>query len=82
MPLTFTLLMKACLSESPAHRPSFAQTVTILKDLGAEVQRGHYINSDGWLQVRCYPTTTVAPLKFGKPLLNNVMVFDHVRFRR
>jgi hypothetical protein len=51
VPLTYTLLMKACLSRSPAHRPSFAQTLTILKDLCSEVACGSYINSDGWLQV-------------------------------
>jgi hypothetical protein len=52
VPLTYTLLMKACLSSNPLSRPSFSQVLTILSDVSEEVLRGCYINSEGWLQVR------------------------------
>jgi hypothetical protein len=51
VPLTYTLLMKACLSSNPLSRPSFSQVLTILSDVSEEVLRGCYINSEGWLQV-------------------------------
>jgi hypothetical protein len=41
----------ACLSQSPDDRPSFAQIITLLDDMIAEVQRGKYIDSEGLIQV-------------------------------
>jgi hypothetical protein len=52
VPLTYTLSMKACLSEKPSERPSFAQVLTLLADMRQEVGGGHYINSEGRVQVR------------------------------
>ena len=39
--------MKACLSDAPAERPSFADLVTLLHDTVAEVEDGSYANSEG-----------------------------------
>jgi hypothetical protein len=51
VPLTYTLTMVACLSAKPEDRPSFAQVLTVLSDVEAEVARGQYINSVGVTQV-------------------------------
>jgi hypothetical protein len=47
VPLTYTLMMVACLPD----RPTFAQIVTVLRDVDAEVSGGRYLNSEGGLQV-------------------------------
>jgi hypothetical protein len=52
VPMTYTLAMKACLSESPKDRPTFAQMQTLLGDLEEEVASGQYVNSAGALVVR------------------------------
>jgi hypothetical protein len=51
VPLTFTLTMVACLSPKPEDRPTFAQVLTVLLDVEAEVVRGRYMNSVGLIQV-------------------------------
>jgi hypothetical protein len=50
--MTYTLAMKASLSQTPKQRPSFVQLLTILKDLTAEVGAGSYLNSRGSQVVR------------------------------
>lgn len=52
VPLTFTLTMKACLSENPDERPTFGQILTIFDDLVFEVASGSYLNSLGQMMVR------------------------------
>ena len=52
-PLTYTLTMKACLSEAAAERPTFADLVSLLEDCAAEVQGGSYADSEGNICVRC-----------------------------
>lgn len=52
VPLTFTLTMKACLSELPNERPTFGQIATIFEDLVFEVDTGTYISSSGQVMVR------------------------------
>ena len=52
VPLTFTLTMKACLSETPSERPTFGQIATIFEDLLFEVDTGTYISSSGQVMVR------------------------------
>jgi hypothetical protein len=54
VPLTYTLTMKACLSETPADRPTFSNILVLLEDLVNEVAQGSYVNSNGSVQVR-YP---------------------------
>jgi hypothetical protein len=54
VPLTFTLTMKACLSEVPSERPTFGQIGTIFEDLWFEVDTGTYINSSGQVMVRFF----------------------------
>jgi hypothetical protein len=44
--------MRACFSENPVDRPSFAQLVAIFDDLKAELATGTYINTSGNVQVR------------------------------
>jgi hypothetical protein len=56
-PMTYTLAMKACLSQNPEERPSFVQLLTILRDLKAEVAAGSYLNSEG-AQVVCFAPKT------------------------
>lgn len=51
VPLTFTLTMKACLSELPRERPSFGQILSLFDDVLTEVNEGHYLNSAGRVQV-------------------------------
>lgn len=53
VPLTFTLTMKACLSERPEDRPSFGHITVLLQDLLHEVAQGSFINSLGKPEVRC-----------------------------
>jgi hypothetical protein len=55
VPMTYTLAMKACLSTTPADRPSFQQVQTLLRDVQAEVAKGSYVDSDGAPQVRGVP---------------------------
>lgn len=50
--MTYTLAMKACLSEAPAGRPSFAQLQTLLSDLADEVASGQFLNAAGATVVR------------------------------
>jgi hypothetical protein len=52
VPLTYTLMMVACLSEKPGDRPNFDQVVTVLRDIQDEVSSGCYLDSDGVPQVR------------------------------
>ena len=52
VPLTFTLTMKACLSENPDERPTFGQILTIFDDVVFEVASGSYLNSLGQMMVR------------------------------
>jgi hypothetical protein len=52
VPLTYTLMMVACLSEKPGDRPNFDQIVTVLQDIKDEVSSGCYLNSEGTPQVR------------------------------
>eukprot|EP00892_Ulva_mutabilis_P009198 jgi/Ulvmu1/6650/UM003_0288.1 len=47
VPLTYTLTMKACLSERPEERPRFKQVTTLLSDAALEVASGEYVNSEG-----------------------------------
>jgi hypothetical protein len=54
VPLTYTLTMKACLSERPEDRPSFSSILVLLEDLLQEVAQGYYINSMGQRQVRLW----------------------------
>jgi hypothetical protein len=51
VPLTYTLTMQACLSESHGERPTFEQVIVLLRDLCAEVAKGQYIDTAGCLQV-------------------------------
>eukprot|EP00892_Ulva_mutabilis_P012777 jgi/Ulvmu1/9872/UM057_0026.1 len=51
VPLTFTLTMKACLSENPDERPTFGQILTIFDDVVFEVASGSYLNSLGQMMV-------------------------------
>lgn len=48
--LTYTLLVKACLSDTPADRPTFTQILQILCDAEQEVASGSYIDSVGNVQ--------------------------------
>lgn len=45
--LTYTLLVKACLSPTPSDRPTFPQILQILLDVEREVSTGTYIDSLG-----------------------------------
>ena len=56
VPLTYTLTMKACLSERPEERPRFKQVSTLLSDAALEVANGEYVNSDGAATVRYLPS--------------------------
>jgi hypothetical protein len=47
VPLTYTLLAKACLSTEPRDRPSFEQIKVILADLNSEIESGSYVTSNG-----------------------------------
>lgn len=67
VPLTYTLTLKACLSEKPSERPSFEQLLSILDDMVGEVATGVYLNARGHPQnssaVQAMPTeapTTVS----------------------
>lgn len=51
-PLTYTLVMRACLSAIPAERPSFSDLVSMLEDLKTELDSGSYVDSRGSTQVR------------------------------
>ena len=51
-PLTYTLTMKACLSNKYAERPSFAQVLQLLNDVQMEVATGRYMDGTGRVQVR------------------------------
>lgn len=51
VPLTFALTMEACLSPTPEERPAFAQVLTLLADVQAEVALGEYVNAVGRVQV-------------------------------
>lgn len=51
VPLTYTLVMRACLSQDPAERPSFGHLVSMLEDLKTEVESGSYVDSTGGMQV-------------------------------
>ena len=52
VPLLYVLTMKACLSDQPEERPTFADLLTLLADMEAEVATGAYINSEGDAVVR------------------------------
>lgn len=52
VPLTYTLLAKACSSKEPHDRPSFELVQKVLNDLKQEIAQGQYTNSAGQLQVR------------------------------
>jgi hypothetical protein len=54
-PLTFTLTMKACLAQSAADAPSFAQLCTLLEDISTEIQAPQYVDSDGNMRARLWP---------------------------
>lgn len=60
VPLTFTLTMKACLSENPDERPTFGQILTIFDDLVFEVASGSYLNSLGQMMVPRQPPSQPA----------------------
>lgn len=65
VPMTYTLTMKACLSERPEERPRFKQVATLLSDTAAEVASGEYVNSDGTPTVRpCCLAMPVSMLLF------------------
>jgi hypothetical protein len=51
-PLTYVLAFKACISDDAPDRPSFADVVTLLDDICAEVDSGIYINAQGVKTVR------------------------------
>ena len=51
-PLTFTLTMKACLSNTHSERPTAAQLRTLLSDMQREVAQGRYIDCSGTIRVR------------------------------
>lgn len=53
VPLTYTLVMRACLSQDPAERPAFGHLVSMLEDLKTEVESGSYVDSTGGMQVGC-----------------------------
>ena len=46
-PLAYALMTKACLSGTPADRPSFQQAQTLLHDVRAEVAKGTYVDTCG-----------------------------------
>eukprot|EP00892_Ulva_mutabilis_P006166 jgi/Ulvmu1/3921/UM018_0144.1 len=50
VPLTFALTVEACLSPTPEERPAFAQVLTLLADVQAEVALGEYVNAAGRVQ--------------------------------
>jgi hypothetical protein len=50
-PLTYTLTMKACLSNSPAERPTALQLRTLIADMQREVAQGRYISTEGSVRV-------------------------------
>ena len=51
-PLTYTLLMKACMSRNTADRPSFAQMLQIFTDMNRELSQDRYVDSTGTVQAR------------------------------
>jgi hypothetical protein len=51
-PLTYTLTMKACLSQKHTERPTFSQILQLLGDLQKEVSKGTYMDATGRMQVR------------------------------
>lgn len=52
VPLTYTLTMKACLSQKYTERPSFTQVLQLLNDVQIEVSKGRYMDGTGSVQVR------------------------------
>ena len=69
VPLTYTLTLKACLSEKPSERPSFEQLLSILDDMVGEVATGVYLNARGHPQnasaVQAMPTEAPATVSAG-----------------
>lgn len=55
VPLTYALTMEACLSPTPEERPAFAQVLTLLADVDAEIALGEYVNAAGRVQVLPHP---------------------------
>lgn len=53
VPLAYTLMTAACLSERPGDRPTFSQLLVLLQDMAVDVASGAYMNSVGAMQVRC-----------------------------
>jgi hypothetical protein len=51
VPLTYTLTMKACLSNKYTERPSFSQVLQLLNDVQIEVAKGRYMDGTGRVQV-------------------------------
>lgn len=51
-PLTFTLTMKACLSDTASERPTASQLRTLIADMRHEVAQGSYICTEGCARVR------------------------------
>ena len=51
-PLTYTLLLKACLSPTPKDRPSFKHMQQIFADMRKEMTHDHYVDSTGSVQAR------------------------------
>eukprot|EP00892_Ulva_mutabilis_P000431 jgi/Ulvmu1/10389/UM061_0073.1 len=50
-PLTYTLLMKACMSRNTADRPSFAQMLQIFSDMNRELSQDRYVDATGTVQL-------------------------------
>lgn len=77
VPLTFTLTMKACLSETPSERPTFGQLATIFEDLVFEVDTGTYISASGQVMVRkipCYVTLRSVLLSCRSPAIRFLLL--------
>jgi hypothetical protein len=54
VPLDYTLTVAACLSQTPADRPTFEELLVLLEDMEREAARGQYVNSAAIMKVRSH----------------------------
>lgn len=60
-PLTYVLMVAACLDAAIAERPTFAQAEQVLLDIDGEVASGSYLDARGLPRVRRPPSPLSLP---------------------
>lgn len=77
-PLTYTLLLKACLSPVPKDRPSFKHMQQIFTDMRKEMMHDHYVDSTGSVQARALFSSVLSSMH-ARPCSSTTSALFHVR---